>query len=179
VHSGRPPRLGRAPRPCRHAAGYFTTAQAQGFGFSPENLIHHLKQGRIRRTRRGVYRVRHLPPADDEQLVELWLWSAREGVISHRSALALHELSDVLPTRVDLTLPASWRSRRLRIPEEVVPHYADLSTEDRTWIGHVPVTSPARTVRDCIADHVSPELVDQAVAEGLARGVFTANEIRR
>lgn len=159
-------------------AGYFTTAQAETLGFSSELLIHHGKRDRIRRVRRGIYRVRHLPPADDEQLVELWLWSDREGVVSHRSALALHELSDVLPNHVDVTLPASWRSRRLRIPEEIVPHYADLSTHDRTWIGHVPVTNPARTVRDCIADHVTPELVDQAVADGIARGLFTEAEVR-
>jgi predicted transcriptional regulator of viral defense system len=159
-------------------AGYFTTAQAEALGFSPELLIHHLKRGRIHRARRGIYRVRHLPPADDEQLVELWLWSDRQGVVSHRSALALHELSDVLPNRVDLTLPSSWRTRRLRIPEELLPHFADLSTHDHTWIGHVPVTTAARTVRDCIAAHVSPELVEQAVREGIARGLFTLEEIR-
>lgn len=158
-------------------AGYFTTAQAEGLGFSPELLIHHLKRGRLHRARRGIYRVRHLPPADDEQLVELWLWSDREGVVSHRSALALHELSDVLPNQVDLTLPASWRTRRLRIPVEVAPHFADLSTDERSWIGHVPVTNPARTVRDCVVDHVSPELVEQAVREGIARGLFTAAEV--
>src|SRR5690349_1766744 len=107
-------------------AGYFTSAQAADLGYSPELLIHHLKRGRLQRARRSIYRVRHLPPSDDEQLVELWLWSGQQGVVSHRSALALHELSDVLPARVDLTLPASWRSRRVRLPTEVVAHYADI-----------------------------------------------------
>ena len=31
------------------------------------------------------------------------------GVFSHDTALALHELSDALPARAHLTLPASWR----------------------------------------------------------------------
>ena len=97
-------------------AGYFTTAQAAELGFSPELLSYHCKKRRLQRTRRGVYRVRHLPAQEDEQLVELWLWSGRVGVFSHETALALYDLSDVLPASVHMTVPASWRTRRLRTP---------------------------------------------------------------
>ncbi len=151
-------------------AGYFSTAQAAEVGFSPELLIHHRKRGRIERTRRGIYRVRHLPAQDDEQLVELWLWSGRQGVFSHRTALALYDLSDVLPDRVEMTLPAAWRKRRLRVPEVLRLHHDDLPEQERSWVGHVPVTTPARTLRDCVAASVSPDLVRQAIAQGIARG---------
>jgi predicted transcriptional regulator of viral defense system len=158
-------------------AGYFTTAQAAEHGFSPELLIHHVTQRRLERARRGIYRVRHLPPQEDEQLVQLWLWSQQQGLFSHRTALALHDLSDVLPARVDMTVPASWRARRLRVPAELDLHFADLEPHERTWMGHVPVTTPARTLRDCHAAHLSPELLEQALEQGLTRGLFTLSDV--
>lgn len=154
-------------------AAHFTTAQAADFGISPELLIHHLKAGRIERVRRGIYRVCHLPPMDNEQLAELWLWSDQQGVISHDTALLLHELSDALPAQVHMTLPTSWRRRRLRVPDVLVLHYADVPDADRDWHGPVPVTRPLRTVLDCIADDVQPDLVQQAIDDGIHRGLFT------
>jgi predicted transcriptional regulator of viral defense system len=158
-------------------AGYFTTAQAAEHDFSPELLIHHVAQHRLERARRGIYRVRHLPPQEDEQLVQLWLWSHQQGVLSHRTALALHDLSDVLPARVDLTVPAAWRARRLRLPAELDLHFADLNPSERTWIGHVPVTTPARTIRDCREAHLAPDLLEQALEQGVARGLFALSEV--
>jgi len=159
-------------------AGLFSTGQARGLGFSPELLIHHTRCGRLRRIRRGVYRVRHLPPSDDEQLVEIWLWSGQQATFSHRTAMALHDLSDVLPSRIDITVPASWQRRRLRVPEGVDIHPADLREEDRGWVGHVPVTLARRTVLDCVAIHLAPDLLHQAIDEGLRRGLFSSDEIQ-
>ena len=152
-------------------AGLFTTSDAAEHGISPQLLHHHLQATRIKRVRRGIYRVIHLPPHVDEQLVELWLWSDRAGVFSHDTALALHGLSDVLPAAIHLTLPTAWRTRRLRISDALVLHYGDVEESD--WVGHVPVTPPDRTVRDCIADGLEPDLVEQAIQEGTRRGLFT------
>ncbi len=44
------------------------------------------------------------------------------GVISHQSALSIHELSDVSPARVHLTLPTTVRIRR-EVPKGLVIHY--------------------------------------------------------
>ncbi len=158
-------------------AGYFTTAQAAELGFSPELLHYHCRRGRILRARRGVYRIRHLPAQDDEQLVELWLWSDRRGVFSHETALALYDLSDVLPARVHRTVPAGWRRRRLRVPEVLRLHFADLADGEHQWVGHVPVTAPGRTLRDCVAISLQPDLLRQALETGLARGRFADGEV--
>jgi predicted transcriptional regulator of viral defense system len=88
----------------------------------------------------------------------------------------LHELSDVLPARAHLTLPAKWRKRRLRVPEGVVLHYADLPKRDREWVGALPVTSPARTLSDSAADHVSLEVLSSAVSQALARGMVSRRQ---
>lgn len=158
-------------------AGYFTTADAAVRGFSPELLIHHVAAGRLVRVRRGVYRVTHLPSSDDEDLVVIWLWSGRRAVFSHRTALALHELSDVLPAQVDLTLPAADARRRLRVPGGVRVHHADVPDPERVWIGHVPVTSALRTLRDCAALPITPDLLEQARVEAADRGLAPRSEL--
>ncbi len=158
-------------------AGHFTTRQAANAGYSPPLLHKYQANGKITRIRRGVYRLVHFPAGDDEDLVVFWLWSDRTGVFSHETALTRHDLSDLLPGQVEMTLPLTWRQRRLRVPEGLVLHYADLKPADRTWHGPVPITTSAKTVRDCRAAGVSPEFIDQAIRQGVERGLFDRSEV--
>jgi predicted transcriptional regulator of viral defense system len=157
--------------------GLFTTQQAAEAGYSPQLLAHHLDAGRMVRVRRGVYRLVHFPAGDHEDLTVVWLWSQREGVFSHQTALFLHDLSDVLPAQVHLTLPESWRRRRLRVPEGVVLHHGDVAEDGRTWFGPVPATAPLHTIEDCAAAHLPPELLRGATLDALDRGLVTRGEI--
>ena len=153
--------------------GHFTTQQALDAGYSSQLLVKYLNSGKIIRVRRTVYRLTHFPPGQQEDLVAVWLWSDRAGIFSHENALMLHELSDVLPARAHLTVPAKWRRRRLQVPDGVVLHYADVPKRDRAWVGAVPVTSPARTLADCAADYVSPDFLSSAISQALARGMVS------
>ena len=157
--------------------GLFTTAQAAEAGYSPQLLQKHLHGGRVRRVRRGVYRLVHFPPGDHEDLVAVWLWSESAGVLSHETALALHGLSDALPARVHLTVPADWSRRRLRVPRGVVLHHADVPKSDRAWVGSLPVTAPLRTLADSAAGGVAPDLVQQAKDQAVARGLVTRADV--
>ena len=114
--------------------------------------------------------------ASEEDLIALWLWAEQAGVFSHETALALHDLSDALPSKVHMTIPMSWRRRRLRVPAGLVLHYADLDVVDRVWFSAVPVTSPRRTLRDCVEANVSPDLVRQAVLEARRRGLVSEKD---
>ena len=157
--------------------GYFTTRQAAEAGYSPQLLLHHVRSGRAKRVRRGIYRLVHFPAGKREELVVVWLWSERAGVFSHQTALALHGLSDALPARIHLTLPTEWRARRFRIPSGVELHHADVLQEDRAWVGVVPTTHPGRTLNDCAREGFSPELLRQAAREALERGLVTRPEL--
>jgi predicted transcriptional regulator of viral defense system len=157
-------------------SGYFTAGQAATAGYSPQLLHKYLGNGKVVRARRGIYRLVHFPAGEEEDLVLLWLWAERAGVFSHETALALHDLSDALPSKVHMTVPASWRRRRLRVPAGLVLHYADLEEMDRTAFSVVPVTSPKRTLRDCIAADVSPALVRQAVLQARRRGLIAEKD---
>ena len=158
--------------------GYVTTKQAAEAGYSPQLLIKYLKNGRLSRVRRGVYRIVHFPAGEHEDLATLWLWSEKAGVFSHETALMLHNLSDALPRKVSLSLPAAWSKRRLRVPKGVLVHHADVPPSERTEIGPLPVTSPLRTIFDCIAVHVSPELIDAAVKQARARGLINNDDVK-
>ncbi|MGM0577140.1 MAG: type IV toxin-antitoxin system AbiEi family antitoxin domain-containing protein [Myxococcota bacterium] len=157
--------------------GYFTTSQASEAGYYPQLLQKYLRNGSVVRERRAVYRLVHFPPGEHEDLVVVWLWSGHQGVFSHETALSLHGLSDALPSRTHLTVPESWRMRRVRVPEGVVLHYAPVGDEERTWSGPVPVTTPDRTILDAAADRVPPDLVRQAIDEGLRRGLFNRDAV--
>jgi predicted transcriptional regulator of viral defense system len=162
--------------------GHVTTQQAADAGYSPQLLRKHIQAGRIMRVRRGIYRLVHFPPGEHEDLVVVWLWSDRQGVFSHQTALGLHELSDILPSKIHLSLPASWRSRRLRVPTAVIVHYTDIARKDRSWFGAVPVTSPLRTLEDSSRDKIAPDLLRQAARDALARGLVgkrDLGEVRR
>lgn len=151
--------------------GLFTTRQAAEAGYSPQLLVHHARVGRVLRVRRGIYRLVHFPAGAHEELVATWLWSEQAGVLSHQTALALVGLSDVLPAQIHITLPWKWRSRRLRVPEGVILHHADLPEADRSWFGAVPVTTPRRTLNDCARAGLSPDLLRHAAQQALRRGL--------
>lgn len=159
--------------------GYFSTRQAVDAGYSRPLLYHHVQAGRILRVRRGVYRLAHFPPGEHENLVAIWLWSDRQGVFGYETALALHNLSDALPSKVHLVLPITWKTRRFRFPGGVMAHYGSIPQDERTWVGAISVTSPARTVNDCAAGHVPLELVDQAIRQGIARGLFDSKKVTK
>lgn len=156
--------------------GHFTTAQAAEAGYSRPLIAKYLANGKFSRVLRGIYRLVHYPAGEREDLTTFWLWSNRDGVVSHETALSLHQLSDVLPARVHLTLPTSWQRRRVTAPAPLALHYADLPEEAVTWMGSIRVTTPAQTLRDCEQAGVSLEFIEQALREGLARGLFSKDE---
>lgn len=157
--------------------GLFTTRQAAQAGYSAQLLVHHLHAGNVVRIRHGIYRLVHFPAGEHEDLVSIWLWSDLAGVVSHDTALALHDLSDVLPAQIHLTLPAAWKRRRLRKPEGVLLHHADVPTQDRTWFGPVPTTNARRSLNDCAREGLSPELLLQGARQALRRGLVTRSAL--
>lgn len=154
--------------------GYFTAQQATEAGISSPYVEHYLRAGHIVRVSRGVYRLPRFPAGEQEDLIQVWMTTAREGVFSHETALALHQLSDILPSRIHVSLPPAWRRRKL--PAHIERHYADLATSDVEWVGAVPVTTPRRTLEDCATVHVSPELLRHALQQARTRGLLREHE---
>jgi predicted transcriptional regulator of viral defense system len=150
-------------------AGYFTARQAARAGFSWERLTDYSKNGRFQRVAHGVYRLTRFPASRFEDLFVAWLKCGPKSAISHESALALFDLSDVLPGEVHVTVPrtASRRRRGIRLhtnrlrPAEVVKREG------------LPVTSVPRTIADVARAGLSEDHVARAIQQALARGLTT------
>ena len=158
-------------------AGLFAASQAAEAGYSAQLLAHHVRSGRVLRVLRGVYRVVHFLGSDEEAAFAAWLWSERAGVVGGEMALALYELSDALPRDVTLLLPVAWGERRLRVPPNVVLDCVALNANERTWFGALPITTPARTLNDCARHGLLPDVLREACARAVRRGLVTRGEL--
>lgn len=110
------------------------------------------------------------------------LWSRNragdpKGVYSHQTALSLHELSDVNPVKLHMTVPPTFR-RRAKTPKILVLHRASLGAKDVEQRQGFAVTRPLRSIADLAAtESVSRDIVAQALSEGRQRGLITAREM--
>jgi len=156
--------------------GYLTVEQAREADVSPKTLHAMARRGTLEHVSNGVYRVAAIPPSPQSQFMEASLWPrGLQGVISHDSALVLHKLSDVNPSKIHITIPPRHRIGR-RIPPLYVVHSASLQPADVEYVEGIPVTTPARTIRDCHEAHLGPSLVRQALEDGVRRGMISTRE---
>lgn len=162
--------------------GYFTAGQAADVGYQLGSQAHHVKAGNWVRASRGIYRLDRFPQSDEEQLVIYSLWSRNragipEGVYSHQTALSIHELSDVNPAKLHMTVPPSFR-RSAKVPSILFLHRASLDGKDVEQRQGFRVTRPLRAIVDLAASElVSHDIIAQALGEGRNRGLITAREI--
>lgn len=164
--------------------GFFTAAQAVACGYPTSGHVYHLKVGTWRREYRGIYRLVRFPMSDDAQYVLWALWSRNrlgvpQGVYSHQTALALFELSDLMPKRLHITVPPDFR-RSAPIPEVLVLHRGRFAPDECEERRGYRVTRPLRAVADLLADaSVSKEYLRQALEQSLESGLITRTEFER
>jgi predicted transcriptional regulator of viral defense system len=166
-----------------HQGGFFTARQARAAGYEDNGHPYHVRSRNWIREARGVYRLSQfpLPPRPDLMVWQLWSRNRQDepqGVFSHATALALHELSDVMPAKLHMTVPHGFR-RMLAIPEVLRLHRARLADRDIQTIDGVRVTTPLRTLLDVIAEGaVAQELLVQAVDQALRRGALMRRQLQ-
>jgi predicted transcriptional regulator of viral defense system len=81
----------------------FTTADAKAHGVSRRELQRMLAEGAVKRIERGLYR-RTGEDLIDYDLVEIAV-RAHQPTLCLVSALARHELTDIIPSAHDVALP--------------------------------------------------------------------------
>ncbi len=153
--------------------GYFTAKQARDSGYEYPQLVYHVTAGNFERVGHGLYRLPTVPIPEHDELIRLSLWSRSrkdepQAVVSHESALVLHELSELLPGQTHLTVPPKFRKAA---PPGCVLHKAVLADGDVEERAGFRVTSPLRTLLDAAEGHVSQEQLAKAVADAQARGL--------
>jgi len=162
--------------------GFFTARQASEAGYQDSVHPYQVRSGNWVREARGVYRLAQFPTPSRPDLMVWQLWSRNRqdeprGVFSHATALTLHDLSDLMPAKLDMTVPPGFR-RMAAIPGVLRLHHARLGDREVQTIEGVRVTTPVRTLIDVIAEGaIAPELQVQAVDQALRRGLIMRRQL--
>ncbi len=155
-------------------AGYFTSEQARSVGFTPSLLAYHAQVRQFERIERGLYRLIRFPATPHEDLFVASLSAGPHAVISHDSALAFYELSDLMPSEIHLTVPrtSSRRHPGLRF------HTNRLEESEVSRYNGLRVTTVPRTIADVAAGGLADELLIQAIHQSLQRGLTTLKKLQ-
>ena len=163
--------------------GYFTSQQAEKCGYSRTNFHRYVASGEWLKELRGIYRLAHYPVTPSPDLVLWSLWSRNlkgkvQGVWSHETALEIHELSDVMPAKLHMTVPKGFR-KWTEIPKILSLHFADLSKPESISQQGYLVTTPIKTIIDIVTEgKLSEDLIVQAIEDALHKGLISRKELR-
>lgn len=134
--------------------GLLQREQVVQAGLDPHLLTSWVKEGRIERVQRGLYRFAGAEPFTHETLLEVAL-RVPSSVVCLRSALAFHQLGTGSPAAIDLAIPTKGRTPRFDYPpvrffyfSDKVYHYGLESHE----VGprEINVYSPEKTLADLL-----------------------------
>lgn len=151
--------------------GNVTREQLLGLGCSEDQIDRQVKAGRLHRVHRGVYAVGRPARTALERASAAVLACGAGAALSHSSALALWELQDRWPRRLEVTVAGHRR------PSGIRTHcYVDLERRDLRRHKGIRVTSPARALLDC-APRLSDKRLPRAVNEARRRGLLGQAEL--
>jgi predicted transcriptional regulator of viral defense system len=144
---------------------------------------YHVGAGNWIRESRGIYRLALFPRPERPDLVIWWLRSRNrsddpQGVYSHQTALSLHELTDLMPAKIEMTVPKTF-CRGTPIPRVLRLHYADLKRDEIENIHGIPVTTPLRSILDLWQSEEAPrDVLRDALKEATRLGKITRRQIQ-
>ena len=151
----------------RAQSGYFTAAQAREVGYSYSAQSYHAHRGNWERVSYGIYRLPEWPVGRHDDLVRWFLWSGQRAVVSHESALSVHELGDVNPSYVHLTVPPDLHQKS----SSAVLHVGELPDDDIDVREGFKVTTPLRSLLDVAAGDLDGDQLERAIQDAVNIGL--------
>jgi predicted transcriptional regulator of viral defense system len=121
--------------------------QGQDPGMDPETMRTRVRNGRWQRLQRGVYAAFSGDPARETALWAALLRAGPGAVLSHQTAAERHGLIDQPSPVITITVPASKRPARAKIPGIVI-HRSDAILRTR----HPAMKPPCTRVEDTVLD---------------------------
>jgi predicted transcriptional regulator of viral defense system len=161
--------------------GLFTIQQAVEAGFNASNVSYHVTAGNWIREYRGIYRLANYPQSNDSELITWSLWSrgrnqVPQGVYSHQTALNIYGLTDLMPGKLHMTVPPTFR--RSIVPNVLILHRRKLSQDDVQARRGFAVTKVRRTIEDLLdAKSLPQETLKEALELALRRGLISTREV--
>jgi hypothetical protein len=168
----------------------FSRAQALSLGVGDDRLTGLVRRGEIERLRPGMYAAGSAPPVAPADRGLRHVEGARAAlthhasgfVLSHMTAVALHGLPLPLGWTGKVELTAVEATQRSRSAPGVTVHHADSTPTDVTCVHDLRVTTPSRTVADCLRNYgprVSVPIADAAVRTGMTTPLEIEGQLDR
>jgi len=166
--------------------GMVTTRQALSVGVDDVTMHRLRAAGLLETVRHGVHSLTSSPASEARPEQAAWLslrpeaaaWERPKidpdgGVISHRSAARLHGLGELPAIRVEMTVP---RRRTMRDPG-VWLRKAELTDSDVTTLDGLPTTTPIRTIRDLLDQHIDASHIATIIHQAVLTGQVQLDEL--
>jgi predicted transcriptional regulator of viral defense system len=151
--------------------GLVTDTDAQQLGIDPRGLAEMESCGTLEKVARGLYRY-------CDQLMEAALWpKGIRGVLSHETALELHNLCAVKSTKIHITVPR-WHRIDREVPATYTLHHRDLKRSDLAIQKGYPTVAPRRAILDVIETHLEAKLVEQAIDAARHQDLVCERDLR-
>ena len=158
----------RLLRPAGEQHGFVRAGDAEAVGVNPATLRKLAAEGRLEHRGWGLYRLATMPVTANDEYHEAVLWLKQPGVISGEAALALWDLADVNPRRIEVTIPPTYNPRRAGAQRYKFIRRA-LAPGDTDEVDNIPVVSPRVAIRDAIKTGLAGHLIDQAITTARRR----------
>ena len=155
-------------------------ARYQGMeaGLDPRSMRGKVSSARWQRLQRGVYAAFSGDPARETMLWAALLRAGPDAVLSHQTAAERHGLIDTPAALITITVPASKRPARVKIPGILI-HRSDAILRTR----HPAMLPPCTRVEDTVLDliQIAPTFDDAYVwiCRAIGRRRTTAERIRK
>ena len=156
--------------------GFVTARQAAQVGVTNQSLLMLARRGTVEQAAFGVYRFPRFPVSQYDQFMLAVLWTrADEACLSHETALAAYEISDINPNVIHVTVAKRRRLRRATA-EEYIVHHEDLTPTQVGWWQEIPTITPATAIVQCIGFGTPTYLLRQALERGHRDGYLTSDD---
>ena len=143
-----------------------TRIQLLKVGLSAKAIDYRLRIGRLHRLYRGVYAVGHRPPSPHARAMAAVLACGRGAVLSHLTAAVLWEIVPRRQGPIDVTARSYHQHRGINLHRSTT-----LTRSELTRHYGIPITTPARTLRD-LARVLPAHALTRAVNEARIRNLI-------
>lgn len=155
--------------------GFITASQAEDIGVSRPSLSYLVKNNRIERVDRGIYRIPQVPYSPYDALQQTLLWAGEGAFLSHDTALAAWNVCDINPTVIHVTIPKERRIKR-EAPKGVILHKSDIEESQFKWWEGMQIASLPLSIEQCIERGASSHLIEQAIQNGMSHGMLQKHD---
>jgi very-short-patch-repair endonuclease len=149
--------------------------QLRNLGYSRTEIDGLARGGHLHRLYRGVYAVGHKRLTTRARWMAAVLACGPAAVLSHRAAVALHELRPTASGPIDVTVPGRRRKGQSGIR---VHNVRRLHADDRMIVDGIPVTSVHRSLLD-YAEAVRYQQLRLALEASDRRDLLDGHELER